>query len=235
MARLLIHVEGRTEEEFVNGLLEPYLLPFGYESVTARLVGGRQPRDHRGGIVYGWESVRKAIMNHLKEDRACLVTTMIDYYGLQQTGPKAWPGRAAAAHRAFPQKAQIVESALLADVVAQTGDRFNPNRFAPFVIMHEFEALLFSDCEKFATGVERPDLAARFTAIRSEFNTPEEINDSQTTAPSKRVAALIPGYQKPLYGGLAALSVGLDAMRDECPHFREWLTRLERWPRQQPG
>ena len=47
------------------------------------------------------------------------------------------------------------------------------------------------------------------------------------TAPSKRILAIIPGYQKPLTGTLAALEIGLAAMRVECPHFDEWLELLE--------
>ena len=55
--------------------------------------------------------------------------------------------------------------------------------------------------------------------------------DSPNFAPSKRVQALVAGYQKPWMGTLAALAVGLDAMRDACPHFGRWLNRLERSPR----
>ncbi|MEO7717517.1 MAG: DUF4276 family protein, partial [Capsulimonas sp.] len=39
-----------------------------------------------------------------------------------------------------------------------------------------------------------------------------------------------PGYVKPLYGTLAALEIGLDTIREQCPHFRSWLERLEEWP-----
>ena len=42
-----------------------------------------------------------------------------------------------------------------------------------------------------------------------------------------RVELLVAGYQKPLLGILAALEIGLDAMRGECPHFAMWLSRLE--------
>ena len=73
-------------------------------------------------------------------------------------------------------------------------------------------------------------LAAQFQAIRDAFATPEEINDSPVTHPSKRVEALVPGYEKPLLGALAVLEIGLEAIRAECPHFREWLERLEAWP-----
>ena len=59
------------------------------------------------------------------------------------------------------------------------------------------------------------------------FSSPEEINDSPETAPSKRVEALIPGYQKPLMGTLAALEIGLEKIRDACPHFNNWLSQIE--------
>jgi hypothetical protein len=70
------------------------------------------------------------------------------------------------------------------------GSRFDARRFVPFVVMHEFEALLFSDCAAFGRGIYRPDLASGFQEIRDQFPTPEEIDDSPVTAPSKRVEAL---------------------------------------------
>jgi hypothetical protein len=106
---------------------------------------------------------------------------------------------------------------------------FNPDRFLPFVMMHEFEALLFSDCTRFGAGICRPDLVAAFQAIRAAFASPEEIDDSPISAPSKRVEALVAGYEKPFLGVLAVLEIGLDAIREQCPHFRSWVERLEAW------
>jgi hypothetical protein len=229
VARLLIHVEGETEETFVNDILRPHLYRYGYTNVGARLVGNARQRDRRGGI-RAWNTVRKDILNHLKEDRTCLATTMVDYYGLPQTGDKAWPGRAEAGRHHYVQKAGTIESALLKDIRQGMGEEFDEDRFIPFVIMHEFEGLLFSDCNRFSSGIGRPELASRFQAIREQFSTPEEINGSPFTAPSKRVEELVQGYEKPLLGALAVLEIGLDAIRAECPHFRDWLSRLEAWP-----
>jgi len=229
MARLLVHVEGQTEETFVNEVLWPHLCGRGFTSVSARLVGNTRQRNRRGGI-RGWDSVRKDILNHLKEDTGCLATTMVDYYGLPKSGEKAWPGREEAGRLPFPRKAPTVQNALLADIRGAMGAGFNPARFVPYVMMHEFEGLLFSDCERFAAGIGRPDLAPTFQAIRDAFNSPEEIDDSPVTAPSKRVEGLFSGYQKPVLGTLAARAIGLDAIRMECPLFRQWLERLEAWP-----
>lgn len=225
MARLLIHVEGETEEAFVNEILADHLYASGYELVSARLVGNARLREKRGGI-RAWSAVKKDILNHLKEDAGCLATTMVDYYGMPQVGDKAWPGRAEAGKLPFAQRAPCIENALLADVTQALGGDFDARRFVPFVVMHEFEGLLFSNCEGFADGIGRPQLVQPFREIREQFPTPEEINDSPVTAPSKRVEKLVDGYQKPLHGTLAALEIGLDTIREECPHFRDWVTRL---------
>lgn len=226
MTRLLVHVEGETEESFVNEILAPHLYNRGFTKISARLVGNARLRDRRGGI-RSWSAVRKDIINHLKEDPDCLATTMVDYYALPQRGTKAWPGREAAGECPFDRKAASVEDALSADICREMGVGFDPQRFIPFVMMHEFEGLLFSDCEAFGRGIGRPELSADFQTIRDQFASPEEINDDPVTAPSKRVEGLFPGYEKPLLGTLAILEIGLETLSNECPHFRNWLTQLE--------
>jgi hypothetical protein len=229
MARLLVHVEGETEETFVNEILAPHLWHFGFTAVSARLLGNARQRDRRGGI-RGWDSVRGDILRHLRQDPYCLMTTMVNYYALPQTGSRAWPGRSAAALLPFSQKAAIVQAALLTDISTAMGSSFNPARFVPYVMMHEFEGLLFSNCDGFSKGIGRPELAPAFHAIRDQFGSPEEINDSPLTCPSRRVADLVPGYEKPLLGTLAVLEIGLPAIRTACPFFRAWLEHLEDWP-----
>jgi hypothetical protein len=125
------------------------------------------------------------------------------------------------------EKSGIVNNALAQDVTEAMGGDFNPARFVPFVVMHEFEGLLFSDCEAFAKGIGRTDLIEKFQNIRDQFDTPEDINDSPNTAPSKRIETLVEGYQKPLLGTLAALEIGLPRIRAACPNFSSWLSRLE--------
>jgi hypothetical protein len=38
---------------------------------------------------------------------------------------------------------------------------------------------------------------------------------------------LIPTYQKPIFGGVAVLEIGIDTLRRECPIFNHWIERLE--------
>ena len=221
--RLGVHVEGPTEEQFVNELLASHLYGQGYSSITARLYGSARKR----GRGTAWPAVRREIVHRLKPDKAIIATTMADYYGMPQSGSKEWPGRATAARLPFPERATAVEDALSADIESAMGSRFDRHRFIPFVMMHEFEALLFSDCRRFAIGIDRPELATLFQKVRDAFSSPEAIDDSPLTAPSKRIEELFPGYEKPLLGTLAALEIGMETMRAECPHFDSWVSRLE--------
>jgi Domain of unknown function (DUF4276) len=228
VARLFVLVEGETEETFVNELLAPHLYVKGFEAVSAKLMGNARLRSNRGGV-RAWPDVKGDIIRHLRADRRVIITTMVDYYGMPSDPAKqgAWPGRHQAAGLSFSMKAECVESGMAADIESELGKNWDPARFIPFVLMHEFEGVLFSDCKQFAAAISRSHLAPQFHAIRRAFESPEQINDSPLTHPSQRILDLVPDYQKPLFGNIAALEIGFEAIRAECPHFRAWLERLE--------
>jgi hypothetical protein len=71
MPRLLIHVEGQTEEGFVNEVLRDHLVAKGYHAVEARTLGNARLRQRRGGI-RAWSAVKMDIARHLKEDPGCV-------------------------------------------------------------------------------------------------------------------------------------------------------------------
>lgn len=173
--------------------------------------------------------MKRDIARHLLQDVGAASATFVDFYALPATGDGAWPGREQANQVAFAAKSSSVETELLREIEGELGVGPLNGRFIPFVVMHEFEGLLFSCPRRFSEGIGRPELEASFRAIRDQFDSPEAINDSPQTAPSKRIEALVPGYQKPLYGTLAALEIGLEPMRAECPLFDAWLKRLEAW------
>jgi len=229
VSRLFVLVEGETEETFVNEVLAPHLFAKGFQAVSAKLMGNARLRSQRGGV-RGWPQVRREILRHLGTDKQVLLSMMVDYYGMPSGRGKgnAWPGRHEARGLPSAKRANHVESALTADVQKDLRDT---RRFIPFVVMHEFEALLFSDCAKFAVAIGRDELAGKFQAIRSAFDSPEEIDDSPSTHPAQRVVDLVPDYQKPIFGNIAALEIGIEPMQVECPHFRTWLENLEKLTR----
>lgn len=217
MIRVHVLVEGQTEETFANYVLLPHLMQ-RQVYLYPRQVG--KP-GHRGGIGE-YQRARRDILNTLKQDVDAFCTTMFDYYGM----PGSWPEREAANDKPFTEKPVAIERAILADISSQLGEGLCRTRFIPYVQMHEFEALLFSDPRLLAEGLELPD-DSEVQRIRGQFQSPEEINDSQETAPSKRILQLNSSYSKVTDGVLISQKIGLAAMRSQCAHFHEWIQRLE--------
>lgn len=218
MLRVHVICEGQTEEMFVKDLLVPYFMSRDTALIPALL--GKP--GHKGGNVR-FERIATDIRNRLNGDPSAWCTTFFDFYGL----PGNFPGKSeASGQSAIADKARCVCDALTQKLSEDIGPE-PVGRFIPYVQMYEFEALLFSDCERFARGIYEAGLSDRLGAIRRSFPTPEDINDSPTTAPSKRVLKLIPGYEKPLFGTLAAHEIGLETMRRECRLFDGWIHRLE--------
>lgn len=214
MSRVLVFVEGQTEETFVRDLLVPYFAPLGV--YLTPILAATSP-GHKGGIVsYG--KVKHQLTRLCRQDQGAYVTTMMDYYGL----PNDFPGLDGRVPDAHEQVVRL-EQALQQDIDA-------PN-FIPNLLLHEFEALLFSAPEKFAEWLDDGAPVAELAAIRAAFDSPEHINNSPHTAPSKRILALVSNYKKTLHGPLIAGDIGLDAIRAQCPHFNNWIERLLALPR----
>jgi hypothetical protein len=147
---------------------------------------------------------------------------MIDFYGLG----KGFPGIPAPPHLTNVQKVEHIEEAIKTDICEHIPDFRADVRLIPYLSLHEFEGLLFSDPDSLSVALKQPDLAKDFRDVRNDFPTPEDINDSLEGAPSKRLMAICPSYRKVIEGTLAATGVGVERMREECQHFRKWLERL---------
>ena len=99
--------------------------------------------------------------------------------------------------------------------------------FIPYIQMYEFEGLLFSAPSALAAALGNSNSEQEFQRIRSDFLTPEWINDDVNTAPSKRIGKLFSAYDKPKHPILAAIEIGLDVIRQECSLFNAWIRQLE--------
>lgn len=218
MTLVYVVVEGQTEESFVSEVLAPVLWPRQVYLIP-HLLG---PRGHQGGNPK-YVRVKKDIVLHLKQYPNAYCSTILDLYGLGE----GFPGTPLPPGLSNIEKVQRIEQSVRAELIAELPEWRPDIRFLPYIQLHEYEGLLFSDPAGFAQGIYQPGLAASFQAIRAAFPTPEDIDDGPNTAPSKRVLALHPPYRKPLYGTLAALQVGIAAMQQECPHFRSWVEQLE--------
>ncbi len=137
MNKVLVLVEGQTEETFVREILASHLSALGVYPIaklatTKRVKSGP---DFKGGIT-SYARFKKDVMRLLGDTSAALVTTMIDFYGL----PTGFPGRGT-----MPSGSCYVQAAYVEQEIRQ--DIQHP-RFLPYLALHEFEALLFVDPAK---------------------------------------------------------------------------------------
>ncbi len=215
MTIIYIICEGKTEAEFVKNVLAPVL------AAEKRFV---HPVPIGGNVTYS--RLQRYIRSQLRNHRRAYCSTLFDYYGLDSE----FPGRKLASTKSsLSDKAQAIQDGLQ-DELSRTIESGLLQRFRPYVQMHEFEALLFSDTDALAEVIGQKDLRSKFATIRQVFKTPEHIDDSPVSAPSKRILNLVPGYEKPLMGRLAATAIGLPKIRAECPLFNAWLQSLENLP-----
>ena len=108
-------------------------------------------------------------------------------------------------------------------MLATIGDR----RFLPHLMLHEFEALLFAAPDTCGQHAGQPEVASRLSEAVSKCGSPEHVNDGLQTAPSKRIKNAWPAYAKTTDGPALVASIGLTRLRSACPHFDDWLSRLE--------
>jgi hypothetical protein len=197
---------------FINEVLYDYFIARNIYLIPTSLGGD-----------FRFQRLLPDIRAHLLGDKTAYCTTFFDFYGL----PEDFPGKTEAKlQMSIAGKADCLLGALTEEFRKELGE--NPlRRFIPYVQMYEFEALLFSDPTKLASGIGQPDLAKDFQIIRDEFSSPEEINNSRKTAPGKRISRLYRGYVKPLHGSLAAIEIGLEIIRRECRRFDAWLKQIE--------
>lgn len=214
MTRVYLLVEGQTEEAFVRELLEPHYARLGLY-LTPIIV--RTSPGHKGGVV-SYAKIKPQLQRLCRQDDGAHVSTLFDLYAL----PQDFPGKADATYPANGsghQKAAFLEAYLAKDI-----DQAN---FIPNLMVYEFEALLFVQPDKFSEWTDNYKTVIELGDQAQKYATPEDINDSPETAPSKRIQVAMPGYQKTFHGPLIACEIGLDAMRAACPHFHGWLQKLE--------
>jgi len=219
---IFIVVEGPTEQTFVRDVLAPqmalqeiYLYP--------ALIG--KP-GHKGGNV-NFNRAINDIGKFLRQRKDTYITTMFDYFRIDAD----WPGKDEVSRRIVNGaalsaicKAEILETATRSKI----GENFgcdSESRFIPYIEMHEFEALLFSDANILAekTAID----LSHIRGILEEYDNPEEINDDPAKAPSKRLESLKNGYRKVAMGKTVSEAIGIQAIRRQCRHFDNWLTKLE--------
>jgi len=216
MKKILILVEGQTEEQFTKDILVPVLLAKEIILVPV-IIETKEVKsgpNFKGGI-NSYKKIKKDLLKLLGDTHAVAVTSMIDFYGLPSD---------------FPLYSQTGDcySKVIAAEEAFLKDICN-DRFIPYLQLHEFEGILFTSPEDISrtmdtSGKTTPQLAE----IRNRYHSPEEIDEGPSTHPSKRIEKLFPNYNKPFHGSLIASRIGIKQILDNCPHFHQWIEKLEK-------
>jgi hypothetical protein len=221
--RLVVYVEGQTEELFVTRILRGHLLAHGI--IVERPILARTSNSatgQRGGFV-NWPAVEAdlRVIFSQESDPDVRFTTLLDVYALPRQVPGFTPSTGG--HRS-PAEVDLIESAW--------ANHFGELRFIPYLQRHEFEALVLA---------HPPALRAVFSNFASAISilesalpvagSAEDINDGPTTHPSARLAQAIQTYPalKASHAFWVIAEAGLDNIRPRCPRFDAWLQWLENW------
>ena len=222
MKNLYLTVEGQTEETFARDLLQPHLAAFNVFLWPPRFTGPhgrRHGRIPRGGMFNTFRHALEDMRRWLKENHSpdARFSMMVDLYHL----PHDFPGYANAMVQAdCYDQANILEQAIAVEL--------SDLRFIPYLQVHEFEALVLSDPGRFADlFMDRQSAVNNLAAECQPFETPERIDHGEHSHPKARIQKHFEDYDENLYGPLIASAIGLQVLRDQCPHFDQWLTRLE--------
>ncbi|SLM31790.1 conserved hypothetical protein [Desulfamplus magnetovallimortis] len=187
---IMIIAEGHTEKRFIDEILTPYMAAKNI-FIRGQLVG--KP-GHKGGDIR-FSRVEKDIAIHLKQRKDTFVSMFVDYYGIK----KDWPGLNEARQCTSPKTiADAMNRATKKEVLSKFADHGADDRFIPFIAVHEFEALLFSDINILASQL-KVDLST-FEKILEECGEPENINNSPNSAPSIRLKRIFNPYKKKTNG-----------------------------------
>lgn len=213
MKRIIIVVEGQTEQEFVEQCLRPYMFArYGIPSLSARLIG--KPGHKGGDVRYSRLRVDLTILLH---EPNVVVSTFIDFFKLASDFPKADNCQQ---YSRTEDRIACLEQGLL--------EAIDVPLFIPYIQLHEFEALLFASGKGFEKYF-RAETCAKLAIISQRYPNPEDINN--TEPPSYRLISIVQQYEgfkydKVTFGNILALEIGIEMMLATCPRFATWIDKL---------
>ncbi len=222
-----IIVEGASERRFVEHVLKDHLKQYNLDTKPSVVITKRDKRTggvFEGGIGEGqYGKLIKNITNRIEDETHphARFTTMADLYGFRRAIPKI-ERKKEIDQVSYREKLRFYETKLQDDI--------NNPKFIPYIQPHEFETFLFVEPAKLL--VIEPEMkreVLELQKIAGSFDSPEEINDGEKTAPSKRIENIISKYRlkKVRIATEMIPKIGLPMLRERCRHFDDWVTKLE--------
>ncbi len=225
MKNVQIIVKGSSEEVFVNDALVKHFAPLNIFIASRKILTGWDrinKKPAKGGLLK-YIKFKNDVLRWIESDRGRAETfhpSFIDLYAFPKDAQNPYTKPIQNIVDCY-QRIEALEAAI-------TWEIDYPD-FIPYVHLHEFVALLLVDPDRSITMY--PDEQRGINKLkRSIGNTnPEEINESPSGAPSKRIIQYLLNYegQKAQVGPLVEEDIGLLMLRNKCPHFNDWITKLE--------
>ena len=213
MKNVYIYCEGQTEESFVNAVLYPYFLNIG---IWVRPIICETKRSstkkYKGGVT-SYQKIKRELLMLCRTHSNEYVTTMFDYYAMADDTPGL-----------DIRKEDIIDQ--IECIEKTIDDDLNQRNCSFHFMLHEFEGILFSKPKSFGL-IADDEVVGNIQEIRNAFPTPEHINNSLETAPSKRILQLIPNYAKIKDGTTLSTDMGIDTIMEECLHFKKWIEEIK--------
>ncbi|MCC8196734.1 MAG: DUF4276 family protein [Ruminococcus sp.] len=224
MKKIILHIlcEGQTEERFAKKVLAPYLAGYHISTKPVLLLTSKK-KNARGGMVSYTQAqgdMTRMLQQHTDNDfERHIYSTMFDYYAL----PFDFPGFDQAKRQ--PNVRQAIQA-----LETEFQQAFPTTRLIPYIQLHEFEALLFTDIEKLS--LDYPHSTRAILSLKKEtdgFRDPEMINQGPSTAPSKRIIKALDGqhrYNKVMIGTNVTQAIGMPSLLSRCQHFSQWIEAI---------
>ncbi|HDZ4981167.1 TPA: DUF4276 family protein [Campylobacter jejuni] len=215
--RCYVICEGQSEEKFINETLGSYFYNANIYLIPLTIPTSK---GHKGGAL-SYDRVVDFIIKKLKQDPQAFMTTMFDYYGLDDEFLKE-----------NTMNADIYEciEKIQKNFDEAIRQKCDTNQFFSYIQPHEFESLLFSDITKILKADAEWDerLICELEDIIKKYDNPELINNSKETSPSHRLKKIFscPSYKKVLHGSKIAKEIGIDNIRSKCQHFNQWCKKI---------
>lgn len=227
MIYLYFIVEGRTEEEFIKEILRPFLetKDIFIQGIELVITGKNRNGKYCKGGGTSYDYYKNHLLKRMKQFKNrndLYFTTMIDLYGL----PKTFPNYSL--YKDEKDKYKKVEA-----LERDFKNDLSQNNFLPYIQLHEFETLLLSDLHKFKEYyIDEDDIDKKILALQNDikkYDNIELINESENTAPSKRIEKVFNQYchEKATAGIYIAQEIGLEVIRKKCQHFNDWIEKIE--------
>jgi hypothetical protein len=225
MKYINIIVEGSSEENFVNEVLVKHFAALHIFVSSRKIKTGWDKLNNKpakGGLLR-YSKFKNDVLRWISSDRGrenTYYTSFIDLYAFPKDSESPYIRSIQLIANPY-DKIKALEAAIGTDI--------NNDKFIPYVQLHEFEALLLVEPDRLLTMYPGGNCGVNLLKTDIGNQPSEEINESPETAPSKRIIRFIPAYagQKAQVGPMIAEDIGLSKLRDKCPHFNEWITKLE--------